>query len=137
MKMRQYGVRAVQIPEQVGAHDLIVSFDRGFDKGADGSDPGVVDPHVDFAERLDRAPRQLPYRLQVTDIGRQRKRSAALALANGSSLAQHRLPPRRQSDAGAALGEGHRGRPPDAARRAGDDDARCAQISHVEFSRLL
>ena len=85
-EMRQYGVRAVQIPEQVGAHDLIMGFDRGFDKGAGGSDPGIVDPDVDFPERLDGAPRQLPHRFRVADIGRHGKRPAAFALAIGSSL---------------------------------------------------
>ena len=34
--LEQYGVRAVQVPEKVGAHDLVMSLDRGFDKCADG-----------------------------------------------------------------------------------------------------
>jgi hypothetical protein len=66
----------------------------------------------------------LPYlrtRLGAQSVGEPAQAKFAGAVRGG----------KRHRDSGAALGEGHRGRPPDAARRAGGDDARSTQIPQI------
>jgi hypothetical protein len=83
--------------------------------------PGVVEQHVDAAERRDRLLDDALDLFRIADVRRQRDRGAAQVL----DLLRDRVgglgPQVGEREGGALAGEQQRGRRPDATARAGDD----------------
>ncbi len=114
------GMRPVDVADQVGADDLVVSLSRRLGEAAESSDPGVVHPHVEPSERFHRLGGDPRGGLGVLHVGLHRDRPSPL----GQAFVDHRLQAgeiaRGQHQAHAAPGELQGRGPTDPTRGAGD-----------------
>jgi hypothetical protein len=120
---RKGGAATVHVPHDVDVHDLAEVLQGSLLEGAEYGHGRGVDPHVDAAEVLHRAPGQVLDRLGVRDVGRHDEGlSATVVFTLLADRLQRLLPPCGQYHAAAPAGERDGRGPPDAAGRAGDHD---------------
>jgi hypothetical protein len=85
-EVRQRGPRAVDAAEQVGLDHLPIHLGRRLLEARKEPYAGIVHPHVDPAEVLDGAPRQLLDSPFVCHVSRHGQRPPSPGLALGGNL---------------------------------------------------
>ena len=115
-------VAAVGRAEQVGLDDLLVIFERNLVVPPDHGDAGVVDPHVEPPEGVDRLLGEVFHRLPVADIGGHGQGFATCRDTLLGDSVERRNASGRDDDGGTTPGQFEGRASSEAARRTGDDN---------------
>ena len=138
LEMRQDGMGAVHVAEQVGPHHLVMRIRRDLGEAAHRADPGIVDPDIDMAELAHRRLRQPPHRAGIGHVGRHGDGAGAMRAGQPAALrhrlVQHAFPPGGEDKIGPLRGEGLGRRAADAAGCPSDHHHRPLQVAHDPVS---